>query len=137
MIDKNILLDDLERAAILKAQAFGKEIENISYSYEDIRSFIEHQPETDRWIPCSERMPEEHDSIFAKLKGTEKWHAAMFEKTSDDVNVTVECEDGTRRTRTLHTIDGEWREVYRGVKFKVIAWQPLPESYMGKGCENK
>lgn len=25
-----------------------------------------------RWIPLTERLPEEHDSIFAKLKGTEE-----------------------------------------------------------------
>ena len=129
MIDKSVLLEDLERAAVLKAKAFGKEIENISYSYEDIRNLIECQPETDRWIPCSERMPEEHDSIFAKLKGTEKWHTAMFEKTSDDVNVTVEYENGERLTTMMHTIDGIWDANNRFMKRKVIAWQPLPESY--------
>lgn len=26
-----------------------------------------------RWIPVTERLPEEYDSIFAKFKGTEKW----------------------------------------------------------------
>lgn len=137
MIDKNILLEDLERAAVLKAKAFGKEIENISYSYEDIRNLIEHQPETDGWIPCSERMPEEHDSIFAKLKGTEKWQAAMFEKTSDDVNVTVEREDGERFTTTMHSIDGKWDANIRFMKIKVIAWQPMPESYTGKDYANE
>lgn len=129
MIDEKILLNDLGRAAALKAQTHGKEIEDISYTYRDIRTLIEHQPKTDRWIPCSERMPEEHDSIFAKLKGTEKWRKAMFEKTSDEVNTTVELEDGKRRTKTLYTVDGKWSGGNRGVKFKVIAWQPLPESY--------
>lgn len=127
MIDKNILLDDLERAAVLKAQAFGKEIEEVSYNYRDIRDFVEGQPETDRWIQCSERMPEEHDSIFAKLKGTEKWRTGMFEKISDDVNTTVEFEGGERRAMTLHTTDGIWNPDNRLVKFRVIAWQPLPE----------
>ena len=78
------------------------------------------------WIPCSERLPEEHDSIFAKFKNTDKWNAAMFEKISDDVNVTIEYEDGKRRTTTLHTTDGKWRS-NSIVNFKVIAWQPLPE----------
>ena len=63
----------------------------------------------DGWIPCSERLPEEHDSMFATLKGTSKWNDAMFEKVSDDVNVTVEFEDGTRKTKTMHTVDGEWK----------------------------
>ncbi len=74
-------------------------------------------------------MPEEYDSMFAKLKGTEKWDSAMFEKISDDVNVTVEFENGERKTKTLHTVDGKWNGGQRGVKFKVIAWQPLPEPY--------
>lgn len=81
------------------------------------------------WIPCNEKMPKEHDSIFAKLKGTDKWRDAMFEKTSNEVNVTIEFEDGKRAVKTLHTIDGRWNEGNRGLKFKVIAWQPLPEPY--------
>ena len=32
------------------------------------------------WIPCSVSMPEERDSMFAKLKGTRKWNDSMFEK---------------------------------------------------------
>lgn len=83
------------------------------------------------WIPCSERMPEEHESMFAKFKGTDKWDGAMFEKISDDVNVTVEFENGTRKTKTLHTVDGKWNGGQRGIKFKVIAWKPLPEEYHG------
>lgn len=81
------------------------------------------------WIPCSERLPEEHDSMFAKLKGTDKWSKSMFEKISDEVNATVEFEDGTRKTMTLHTNDGKWNTNNRIVKFNVIAWQPLPEPF--------
>lgn len=80
------------------------------------------------WIACEDRLPEEHDSMFAKLKGTAKWNEAMFEKISEDVNVTVEYENGKRKTMTLHTVDGKWK-TDRIVKFKVIAWQPLPEPY--------
>lgn len=98
------------------------------YTHEIIEA-IEEQPKIGEWIPCSERLPEEHDSMFAKLKGTDKWQRGMFEKSSDNVNVTVEFEDGTRRTKTSHTIDGEWDKFARAVKFKVIAWQPLPEPY--------
>lgn len=83
--------------------------------------------QNDKWILCSERMPEERDSIFAKFKGTDKWNNAMFEKMSDNVNATVEFEDGKRTTKTLCTVDGKWNKGDRGIKFKVIAWQPLPE----------
>lgn len=86
----------------------------------------------DGWIPVSERMPEEYDSIFAKFKGTDKWSNAMFEKRSDDVNITYEFEDGTRKTATSYTIDGEWKLEHRITKRKVIAWHPLPEPYKGE-----
>ena len=83
----------------------------------------------DGWIACSERLPEEHETMFAKLKGTDKWDSAMPEKISDDVNVIIEFEDGTRKTKTMHTIDGKWKKDINIIKFKVIAWQPLPEPY--------
>ena len=82
----------------------------------------------DGWIPCSERLPEEHDSMFATLKETSKWNDAMFEKASDDVNVTVEFEDGTRKTKTMYTVDGEWKND-SFINMEIIAWRPLPEPY--------
>ncbi len=45
------------------------------------------------WIPVEERLPEEYESVFARYKGTDKWVNAMWEKSSDEVNVTYECED--------------------------------------------
>lgn len=88
------------------------------------------------WIPCSSgKMPEEHDSIFAKAKGTDKWNDAMFEKTSDAVNVTVSDEKGNTTTTHAHTIDGKWScDLLKCNKsYQIIAWQPLPEPYQPKG----
>ena len=99
--------------------------------FDDLRKFVDEFPKIGVWIPCSERLPDEHDSIFAQFKDTDQWSGAMFEKISDDVNVTVEFENGKRKTKTLHTIDGKWSEGNRGVKFKVIAWKPLPDEYHG------
>lgn len=99
------------------------------------RFYKNDRKESGDWIPCSERLPEEHESMFAKLKYTDKWDDCMFEKISDEVNVTVEFENGQRKTMTLHTCDGKWRTDIRIVKFEVIAWQPLPEPY--KGDERK
>lgn len=83
-----------------------------------------------QWIPCSERLPEERDSIFAKLYGTEKWRDAMFRKTSKTVIITVEHLDGTGQTAPCHTIDGEWNQSIKGMG-KVVAWMPLPEPWGG------
>ena len=95
----------------------------------DVIKEIKKEPEADPWILCSDRMPEEHDSIFADAKGTDKWKAGMFEKTSDDVNVTVEYDDGTCLVKTSHTLDGKWKveQELKMFKPKVIAWKPLPE----------
>lgn len=87
-----------------------------------------HTVEPQKWIPCSKRMPEEHDSIFSKFYGTEKWRDAMFRKTSKIVIITVEHLDGTRQTAPCHTIDGEWNQSMKGMG-KVLAWMPLPEPY--------
>lgn len=91
----------------------------------------------DGWIPVEERLPEEHDSIFAKWKGTDKWSKSMFEKISGDVNVTVEYEDGERKTITAHTLDGKWVLTNRIIKQKVIAWRPLPDPYHPERSERK
>ena len=100
-------------------------------AFDDTKNIVQEVAEeyNGGWIPCSEQLPEEHDSMFSKLKGTDKWSDAMFEKISDDVNATVEFEDGTRKTMTLHTNDGKWNTNNRIVKFNVIAWQPLPEPF--------
>ena len=121
-------LGEYEETGLTPAQIYQI---NELYS-EQVKELMEYR-KSNRWIPCSERLPEEHDSIFAKLKGTDKWSDVMFEKISDDVNVTVEFENGTRKTMTLHTNDGKWNTDNRITKFNVIAWQPLPEPYHTNG----
>ena len=91
------------------------------------------QPEQ-RWIPCSERMPEEHEWIGTKRFGT---------TISDEVYVTFEAPDGQRFTDhisfqngKLSTSDAERMRVwYKGAK--PIAWKPLPEYYQKKDGEQE
>lgn len=79
------------------------------------------------WISVTDRMPEEHETIFAKLKGTDKWRPAMFEKSSDDVRIVEVFEDGTRRVYHSHTIDGKWDIEKQPMKRTVTHWMPNPE----------
>ena len=90
---------------------------------------LQEEREKHRWIPVVERLPEERDSIFARLNGTEKWKNGMFKKRSDDVLVTVKYEDGTVHTEQAHTTDGVWKTDYKGKEGKVVAWMPFPEPY--------
>lgn len=91
-----------------------------------------------RWIPVEERMPEEHDSVFAKYKGTIKWLPGMFEKCSDEVEVTFkltnDAAEEKRIVRTSHTNDGKW-SIEKELGFfdeKVVAWRTLREPYQGE-----
>lgn len=128
MIDSKKIYDYIK----MQINPYGKTFKGTIFEFgTKIMEYIknmEKQPKVE-WIPCSERMPEERDSIFVKFKGTDMWHKAMFEKISDEVNVTVELKDGTRMTKTAYTVDGKWNVEKEYRKQKVIAWQPLPEPY--------
>ncbi len=124
MIDEKKLIERLEN--IQKNDC--KSLVEIVW-FDGVLAIVESQPKVDKWILPEERMPEEHKSIFAKYKGTERWTSGMFEKISDDVIATVEYEDGNRKTIAMHTIDGKWKFPNKLIKQKVIAWMPLPDSY--------
>lgn len=81
------------------------------------------------WIPVSERLPEEYDSIFAKFKGTDNWKRGMFEKTSKYVIATVIFDDGAVLVEQAHTTDGIWRTDNEVLGGTVVAWMEYPESY--------
>lgn len=128
MIDEKKLIEELRKYVDELGTVRG-EIELANGVLKAI-PIVKNQPKTDQWISVEERLPEEHDSMFAKLKGTDKWLSGMFEKRSDEVIVTCEYGDGTRVTNTSRTIDGKWSiETKSIVKLKVLFWQPLPEPY--------
>ena len=98
-----------------------------SVEYQDIKNAPTIAPEP-HWIPCGERMPEEHEWIGTKHFGT---------TISNEVYVTFETPDGQRfvdhisfQNGKLSRSDAEKMRVwYKGAK--PIAWQPFPELYKG------
>lgn len=110
-------------------------LQNLQDELEPIQNIEDtHQLLVDKnngWILVEEKMPPEHDSIFAKLKGTDRWRKPMFEKTSDRVQVTVEDKNGECTTTTATTVDGQWHcDLLEMCKdYKITAWQPLSEPY--------
>ena len=96
---------------------------------EQLQDDLEQDEKENGWIPVSERLPEEHDSIFAKFKGTDNWKRGMFEKTSKYVIATVVFDDGTVLVEQAHTTDGIWRTDKKVLGGTVVAWMDYPEPY--------
>jgi hypothetical protein len=89
------------------------------------------QPEQ-RWIPCSERLPGEHEWLGTKKFGT---------TISNEVYVTFEAPDGQRFAKHISFQNGKLSPVdeqrmkvwFKGAK--PIAWMPLPEPYREERTE--
>lgn len=90
---------------------------------------IKKQPKVGEWIPVTERLPEEHESAFAKYYGTDQWNNALWRTKSKEVLVSIEYNSGNRNVTTSCTMDGKWLIERRRVlhDLKVIAWMPLPD----------
>lgn len=95
----------------------------------DILQELVDKADSFEWIPVSEKLPEEHDSIFAKLYGTDKWDSRLHRTVSNRVLVTVKRDDGTRFVKESYTRDGEWKDEKKCINYKVVAWSPLPSPY--------
>ena len=96
----------------------------IEYELNDLPSA---QPEQ-RWIPCSERVPEEDTEVLISYRYKEG------EGDTDHVNIDITsygttCFGG----REIHTLK-EWRQPfdYFHANYEVIAWMPLPKGYKGE-----
>ena len=117
----------LEEMKMLKATHFsGIELAKISCRLKQLEKYVDigtleevrEAVEKHKWIPCSERLPEE---------------SGKYEVTAlDEVHVTVEFSNGERRVDTGKTIDGKWKCQARIIdpKAKIVAWMPNPEPYM-------
>lgn len=111
---RNILLTSVHPQTAEEAEAIGIAVRAIEA--------LERQ----RWIPVTERLPEEREWIGTKRFGT---------TISDEVYVTFEAPDGQRfadhisfQNGGLSAPDAERMRVwYKGAK--PIAWKPLPEPY--------
>ena len=129
IISRQDAIDAFTGVVILEpAQSTKKYIDGVIERIQNLPSAQTEQ----RWIPCSERLPEEHDSFFAKFYGTDEWKPHMFRKTSYEVIVTTVFADGTKRTDTAHTHDGKWKLGIKAIQREVLAWMPLPEPWKGE-----
>ena len=93
----------------------------------DLLKDLANKADSFEWIPVSEGLPKEHDSVFAKLYGTDKWTSALWRTTSNIVIATIKYNKGTVIVKEAFTRDGEWNVEKRNTNCKVIAWMPMPK----------
>lgn len=108
-------------------------MEEMSNSMDLLKELVD-KTDSFEWIPVTERLPEEHESAFAKVYGTDQWNNALWRTRSKEVLVSIEFDDGNRSVTTSFTMDGKWHIERRRLlhDFKVIAWKELPEPYKEK-----
>ena len=84
------------------------------------------------WIHVTEMLPDEHESLFAHYKGTDKWCDGMFMTISDLVIVCAEYENGDRIVKTANTTEGIWKVKDSFYPCRVTHWMPLPQPPKGE-----
>jgi hypothetical protein len=123
--------DAISREAMLEYQQYlhGKMSNEENHKlWEFIKELPSVTPKqkTGKWIPVSEKLPEEHEWIGTKRFGT---------TMSNEVYVTFETPKGDRFTKHLSFQNGKLsladqqriNTLYKGSV--PVAWMPLPEPY--------
>ena len=102
---------------------------------EIIDSLPSAQPtiEERKWIPCSERLPEEDYCTGRGIQHSESVLVTIVHHANDD-DVFVDM---------AYTVDGKWQLTYPFDDdpdipkwCEIIAWMPLPEPYKGENDES-
>lgn len=128
MNKKLIYADDLYDKVSRMGLQNGSVLGHHSGTADVIAEMILHAPAVDpaSCLNWNTGMPPEHESMFAKFKGTEQWMPGMFETVSEEVLVTVEFPDKARYVTTSHTVDGIWLDRYDSIEGHIIAWAEMP-----------
>lgn len=135
MIDEKKLIDELIRKGqslqehLKRAEDDGDELFNFGLKSQlamlkSIISCVAKQPTTDKWIPCSDRLPKEPSQIPLTTEEVER----MIENA-----ILQECivaiYGAKRSTMLYYAGNGEWYDPVTAEFYGVTAWQPLPEPY--------
>ena len=101
LIDRQAAIDAIKTWGLIDGLAEGQAVE--------ILADEEKLPSAQRWIPCSERLPESNQCVLVSIKG--------------EVDVDWIAVDSTGY--------GCWYRCMKDV-MSADAWMPLPEPYKGK-----
>ena len=120
---------------VIRRDLYPLPIDDEIYNAQRVLLKLVDKAELFEWIPVSEKLPDEHDSVFAKSYGTDKWNNMFWRTTSNRVIATIKYNDGTVIVKEAFTHDGEWTVEKKNINCKVIAWMPFPEPYKEKENE--
>lgn len=91
----------------------------------DVIKIIKKEPKVDKWIPCSEQLPEEPEELPTEDDFIERM---ILDREFEEYNVTIY---GASKATTLYYVgNGNWYDELSSEYYKVVAWQPLPEPYI-------
>jgi len=111
MIDERNFMSFLKRLKDAGAEYF---------TFDDLEKFMGQQLKIGEWIPCSERLPEEKENPV-----TRDFYEYQVTFKSNDVTDIRHYKFGR----------GHWWNGGGIMDRYVIAWQPLPEPYIGEQHE--
>lgn len=116
LISRKVLLEALKGVEV----CWYIDGNHTTYDDTTIMDIIEEQPsmEFQTWIPCSEKMPSEHDYPEQKHR------------------VLASCSDGIVRNASIKSmLSGEKRYALGHIEFTYEAWMPLPPAFKGEQHE--
>lgn len=128
MIDEKKLFE-LIREYSYPITQFNNSIE-IGMTLSGIKQVIDEQPKIGEWIPCSERLPEEPEEISTEEKFIEEM--ILDGKLKEYIVMIYGADEATT---LYYTGNNEWYDAISSEYYKVVAWQPLPEPYIGEQHE--
>ena len=116
MISREKLIEELENPKTFETQC--------EITIDDIVGIIKEQPQADKWIPCSERLPKKKGYYICTVYRYEDDEHNVFDLWFENgkwyVDEVNDCEEYRRSKIFIH---------------EVIAWQPLPQPYKKEGAE--
>lgn len=139
MIDKKKLIEEIDLyIRCYSNPPYGREIEGTVELLKEVKDVLNNQSNADRWIPCSERLPEnaKHKGSFCPRyqvnteygvtegwynPNVESWYCLFWFLTGryDENDIDFKRGDKPRIIKVPMKTG------------KVVAWQPLPEPWEG------
>lgn len=141
MIDEKILLKALrgfyerEQEYKLVADEKGIRYEPQTGLIDEIIKYVQKMPKVGEWIPCSERLPEDFETVTVTWVNREpmRYYEAIKDKPFVDTAMRFKGKwywwSATLKDYLLEY--GEWEIDSVDDAIEITAWQPLPEPWGG------